>query len=63
MPKITRNKVTSSVIFNRRGVQDSGNYFAYVATQNFSVLKSIARYEANNSQGQGNRSNLNLFNK
>ena len=63
MPKITRNKVTSSVIFNRRGVPDSSKYFAYLATQNFSVLKSIARYETNNSQSQGNRSNLNLFNK
>jgi len=63
MPKITKNKVTSSVIFNRRGVPDSSKYFAYLATQNFSVLKSIVRYEANNSQGQGDRSNLNLFNK
>ena len=63
MPKITKNKVTSSVIFNRRGVPDSSKYFAYLATQNFSVLKSIARYETNDSQGQGNRSNLNLFNK
>lgn len=45
MPKLSNGKITSSVIFYDRGVAPSQRFFAWVASQNFSAVKQIARYE------------------
>jgi len=57
MPAITRNKVTTSVIFYSRGVPNTDRNFATRATLNYSVLKQLAIYNKNNG-----RSNFSLFN-
>ena len=58
---ITRNKVTTSVIFYNRGVPNSEKNFAYIATQNFSILKQLAIYNKNKNQGNINHSNLSFW--
>jgi len=58
MPTIVKNKMTTSVIFNRAGVPNSDTTFAYRATQNYSVLKTISRYYTNNGLTSLNRSNI-----
>jgi len=45
MPKLSNGKITSSVIFYDRGVLPSQKFFAWYASQNFSVIKQIARFE------------------
>ena len=52
MPTITRNKVTTSVIFNKRGVQATDINFASRATLNYSMLKQLAIYNKNNGKSQ-----------
>jgi hypothetical protein len=44
MPKFSNGKITSSVIFYNRGVPQDAKYFAWLASQNFSTIKQIARY-------------------
>ena len=58
MPSIVKNKMTTSVIFNRSGVPNSDKTFAYRATQNYSVLKNISRYYTNNGLTSLNTSNV-----
>lgn len=60
MPTIRQNKVTSSVIFYSRGVKNTDKSFAYLATQNYSVLKQLAIYNKNASQNNG-KSQFSLF--
>jgi hypothetical protein len=59
MPSIVKNKVTTSVIFNRVGVPDSDKNFAYLATQNYAVIKSITRF--NNNRSNNNRASVRFF--
>jgi hypothetical protein len=44
MPKFQNGKITSSVIFYNRGVPNSEKYFAWLASQNFSAVKQIYRF-------------------
>jgi hypothetical protein len=44
MPKFSNGKITSSVIFYNRGVPNDSKYFAWLASQNFSTIKTIYRY-------------------
>lgn len=44
MPKLSTGKITSSVIFYNRGVPNNSKYFAWIASQNFSTVKQIYRY-------------------
>lgn len=60
MPAITRNKVTTSVIFYNRGVPKNDPIFAYRATLNYSVLKQLAIYNKNSSKNNG-KSQFSLF--
>ena len=48
MPKFSNGKITSSVIFYNRGVLPSQKYFAWFASQNFSAVKQIYRYNKAN---------------
>ena len=52
MPTITRNKVTTSVIFYNRGVRAKDKTFAFRATLNYSMLKQLAIYNKNNGKSQ-----------
>jgi len=58
MRPFTNNKGTSSAIFYNRGVPKSDKMFAYLATQNYTVLKQLAIYNRNNSQNISNRSSV-----
>lgn len=44
MPKFSNGKITSNVIFYNRGVPNDAKQFAYLAGQNFSVIKQIYIY-------------------
>ena len=44
MPKFSNGKITSSALFYNRGVPNDAKYFAWIASQNFSAVKQIARY-------------------
>jgi hypothetical protein len=44
MPKFSNGKITSSVIFYNRGVPPSDIFFARYASQNFSAIKQISRF-------------------
>ena len=44
MPMFSNSKITSSVIFYNRGVPNDAKYFAWLASQNFSTIKTIYRY-------------------
>ena len=57
MRPFTNNKGTSSAIFYNRGVPKSDKMFAYLATQNYTVLKQLAIYNRNNNN-QGQRSSV-----
>ncbi len=48
MRPFTNNKGTSSAIFYNRGVPKSDKMFAYLATQNYTVMKQLAIYNRNN---------------
>lgn len=52
MRPFTNNKGTSSAIFYNRGIPKSDKMFAYLATQNYTVMKQLAIYNRNNSQTQ-----------
>jgi hypothetical protein len=56
MPKLSNGKITSSVIFYDRGVLPSQKFFAWYASQNFSAIKQIARF-----QKQTGRTDFSLF--
>ena len=58
MPAFTKNKVTTTAIFYNRGVPKSDKMFAYLATQNYTVMKQLAIYNRNNSQNISNRSSV-----
>jgi hypothetical protein len=48
MPKFHSGKITTNVLFYDRGVPPSQQYFAWAASQNYSMLKQISRfYKAN----------------
>jgi hypothetical protein len=48
MRPFTNNKGTSSAIFYNRGVPKSDKMFAYLATQNYTVMKQLAIYNRKN---------------
>jgi len=48
MPQIHNNKMSTSAIFYRTGIPNSDKSFAYLATQNYSVVKQIYRYYKQN---------------
>lgn len=52
MPAITKNKVTTSVIFYSRGVPNTDRNFATRATLNYSVLKQLAIYNKKTGRSQ-----------
>ena len=52
MPAITKNKVTTSVIFYSRGVPKNDPIFAYRATLNYSVLKQLEIYNKKTGRSQ-----------
>ena len=56
MPKFSNGKMTSNVIFYNRGVPASQQNFAYIASSNFSMLKTINRF---NKNGNSNVSDTN----
>lgn len=60
MPSIVKNKMTTNVLFYRNGVPNSENNFAYLATQNYSVIKLIAKYYSNQNN-VNRRSNINFL--
>jgi len=47
MPKFSNGKITSSVIFYNRGVPNNDKNFAWVAGQNYSLVKQIYTYNKN----------------
>ena len=47
MPKFSNGKITSSVIFYNRGVPNNDKYFAWLAGQNYSLIKQIYTYNKN----------------
>jgi len=44
MPRFSNGKITSTAIFYNRGVPNTAKYFAWIASQNFSTVKQIYRY-------------------
>jgi hypothetical protein len=60
MPQIRNNKITTSAIFYRTGIPNSDKSFAYLATQNYSVVKQIYRYHKENPYNS-DRSQFKLF--
>jgi hypothetical protein len=60
MPQIHNNKMSTSAIFYRNGIPNSNKLFAYLATQNYAVVKQIYRYHKENQQNP-DRSQFKLF--
>ena len=44
MPIFSNGKITSNVIFYNRGIKNDVKNFAWLASQNFSTIKTIYRY-------------------
>ena len=61
MRPFTNNKGTSSAIFYNRGVPKSDKMFAYLATQNYTVMKQLAIYNRNNSQTQRSSVSFSIY--
>ena len=47
MPKFSNGKITSNVIFYNRGIPNNVTNFAWVAGQNYSLVKQIYTYNKN----------------
>ena len=47
MPRFSNGKITSSVIFYNRGVPNDAKNFAYLASQNYSLVKQIYTHNKN----------------
>ncbi len=47
MPRFSNGKITSNVIFYNRGVPNNAKNFAWLASQNYSLVKQIYTYNKN----------------
>ena len=47
MPRFSNRKITSRVIFYNRGVPNNDKNFAWLASQNYSLVKQIYTYNKN----------------